>query len=190
MNHADIIVIGAGIAGASVAAHLAETHRVSCSSAKIVPAITRPAAPRRCSRRSTATPSIRALTRASRKFLFEPPPDSPRAADAPARVPLHRDGSAARGAAASLRALPDIAPATRPVEVRRSARALPHPARGLRGGGPARARFRRYRRARPAPGVPAPVPEARRPAGQRMHPVRRARARHGEAGPCARERSA
>src|SRR6202046_325671 len=28
MNHADVIVVGAGIAGASVAAHLAETRRV------------------------------------------------------------------------------------------------------------------------------------------------------------------
>ncbi|HEY1889225.1 MAG TPA: FAD-dependent oxidoreductase [Steroidobacteraceae bacterium] len=50
----DILVIGAGIAGASVAAELARTHRVVVLEAEDAPGYTRPAVPRPCSRSLTA----------------------------------------------------------------------------------------------------------------------------------------
>lgn len=71
---ADIIVIGAGIAGASVAARLAETHKVQVLEMEERPGY-------HSTGRSAATyepnygpPSIRALTRAGRSF-FETPPE-------------------------------------------------------------------------------------------------------------------
>lgn len=73
MMTADIIVIGAGIAGASVAAHLASDHKVAILEMEDRPGY-------HSTGRSAATyepnygpPSIRALTRASRGF-FETPP--------------------------------------------------------------------------------------------------------------------
>src|ERR1700685_1738952 len=73
MNHADVIVIGAGIAGASVAAHLAEVRRVVLLERE-------DRAGYHSTGRSAALFTeiygnnvIRALTRASRQFLFDPP---------------------------------------------------------------------------------------------------------------------
>jgi D-arginine dehydrogenase len=106
MNHADVIVIGAGIAGASVAAHLAEAQRVVLLERE-------DRAGYHSTGRSAAlfteiygNTVIRALTRASRKFLFEPPAGF-------AEGPLTRP----RGCL-YVAALPDVAPATRPLEVR------------------------------------------------------------------------
>lgn len=72
-NDSDIIVIGAGIAGASVAAHLARDCKVIVLEAEERPGY-------HSTGRSAATfepnygpPSIRALTRAARRFFEEPP---------------------------------------------------------------------------------------------------------------------
>src|SRR5215213_777096 len=73
-NESDIIVIGAGIAGASVAAHLARDCKVIVLEAEERPGY-------HSTGRSAATfepnygpPAIRALTRAARRF-FETPPE-------------------------------------------------------------------------------------------------------------------
>ena len=97
---ADIIVIGAGIAGASVAARLAETHKVQVLEMEERPGY-------HSTGRSAATyepnygpPSIRALTRAGRSF-FETPPEGFAAAPLVSRrptisvVPEHQQSQAA-----------------------------------------------------------------------------------------------
>ena len=118
MNHADIIVIGAGIAGASVAAHLAESKRVVLLERE-------ERAGYHSTGRSAAlfteiygNPVIRALTRASRKFLFDPPSGF---AEGPLTRPrgcLYIATEAQLEALHAFAALPDVAPATRPATLR------------------------------------------------------------------------
>jgi len=118
MNHADVIVIGAGIAGASVAAHLAEAQSVVLLERE-------DRAGYHSTGRSAAlfteiygNTVIRALTRASRKFLFEPPAGF---ADGPLTRPrgcLYVATQTQLGSLRDFAALPDVAPATRPLEVR------------------------------------------------------------------------
>lgn len=125
MTETDIIVIGAGIAGASVAAHLAETHRVILAEQE-------DRAGYHSTGRSAAlfteiygNTVIRALTRASRKFLFAPPPDF---TDAPLTRPRGCLFIATEAQVETLRqfaALPDIAPATRSVSVAEARRMCP-----------------------------------------------------------------
>jgi len=55
IRHGEVIVIGAGIAGASVACELAATRRVLLLEREGQPAITPPAARPLCSPRPTAT---------------------------------------------------------------------------------------------------------------------------------------
>src|ERR1700679_1439260 len=119
----DIIVIGAGIAGASVAAHLAETRRVLLLEREERPGYHSTGRSAALFTEIYGNATIRALTRASRDFLFDPPPGfsegplprrrgcrrGPRLpvrsparfqrgpADAPARMPVYRDhGATAR----------------------------------------------------------------------------------------------
>src|ERR1700759_3562044 len=73
MSASDIIIIGAGIAGASAAAELARTHRVTLLEREAMPGY-------HSTGRSAALFSeiyggapVRALSRASRDFLFNPP---------------------------------------------------------------------------------------------------------------------
>ena len=117
MIQTDIIVIGAGIAGASVAAHLAETHRVILLEQE-------DRAGYHSTGRSAAlfteiygNPVIRALTRASRKFLFAPPPDFTEGPLTHPRGCLFIATAAQVETLRQFAALPDIAPATRPVSV-------------------------------------------------------------------------
>jgi D-arginine dehydrogenase len=117
MTETDIVVIGAGIAGASVAAHLAETHRVILIEQE-------DRAGYHSTGRSAAlfteiygNTVIRALTRASRKFLFSPPQDF---TESPLTHPRGCLFIATAAQVETLRrfaALPDIAPATRSVSV-------------------------------------------------------------------------
>jgi D-arginine dehydrogenase len=115
VSHADIIVIGAGIAGASVAAHLAETHCVILTEGEERPGYHATGRSAALFTEIYGNSLIRALTRASRTFLFAPPPSF-------SESPLIRSRGclyiATAGQMESLRkfaALPDIAPATRPV---------------------------------------------------------------------------
>ena len=74
MSTFDFAVVGAGMAGASLAWQLAADGACCCWSANPSPATTPPAARPRCSWRATARRPIRALTRASRAFYEAPPP--------------------------------------------------------------------------------------------------------------------
>jgi D-arginine dehydrogenase len=125
MTETDIVVIGAGIAGASVAAHLAETHRVILTEQE-------DRAGYHSTGRSAAlfteiygNPVIRALTRASRKFLFAPPPDFTEGPLTHPRGCLFIATAAQVETLRQFAALPDIAPATRPVSVVEARRMCP-----------------------------------------------------------------
>jgi D-arginine dehydrogenase len=74
MTHdTDVLIVGAGIAGASVAAFLAPTHRVVVLEAESQPGYHSTGRSAAMFMESYGTPTIRALTRASRAF-FEAPP--------------------------------------------------------------------------------------------------------------------
>jgi D-arginine dehydrogenase len=69
----DILVIGAGIAGASVAAELARTHRVVVLEAEDAPGYHSTGRSAAVFSESYGNQVVRALTRASRDFLYDPP---------------------------------------------------------------------------------------------------------------------
>lgn len=71
----DILVIGAGIAGASVAAELARTHRVVVLEAEDAPGYHSTGRSAAVFSESYGNEAVRALTRASRDFFYHPPAD-------------------------------------------------------------------------------------------------------------------
>lgn len=74
MTHdSEVLIVGAGIAGASVAAFLSPTHRVTLLEAESQPGYHSTGRSAAMFMESYGTPTIRALTRASRAF-FEAPP--------------------------------------------------------------------------------------------------------------------
>lgn len=74
MNHdTDVLIVGAGIAGASIAAFLAQTHRVTLLEAESQPGYHSTGRSAAMFMESYGTPTIRALTRASRAFYTQPP---------------------------------------------------------------------------------------------------------------------
>ncbi|TXC65358.1 FAD-binding oxidoreductase [Piscinibacter aquaticus] len=70
----DVLIVGTGIAGASIAAFLAPTHRVVLLEAESQPGYHSTGRSAAMFMESYGTPTIRALTRASRAF-FETPPE-------------------------------------------------------------------------------------------------------------------
>ena len=74
MTHeTDVIVVGGGIAGASLAAFLSESHRVLLLEAESQPGYHSTGRSAAMFMESYGTPTIRALTRASRAFYTAPP---------------------------------------------------------------------------------------------------------------------
>lgn len=69
----EIIVVGAGIAGASVAAHLSETHNVAILEMEERPGYHTTGRSAAAFEPNYGPPSIRALTRAARRFFENPP---------------------------------------------------------------------------------------------------------------------
>lgn len=70
----DVLIVGAGIAGASIASFLAPTHRIVLLEAESQPGYHSTGRSAAMFMESYGTPTIRALTRASRAF-FEAPPE-------------------------------------------------------------------------------------------------------------------
>jgi D-arginine dehydrogenase len=112
----DIIVIGAGIAGASVAAHLAETRRVLLLEREDRPGYHSTGRSAALFTEIYGSAPIRALTRASRKFLFEPPPGFASGPLTRPRGCMHIATAAQLEALRRFRAAPDIACATRALD--------------------------------------------------------------------------
>ncbi|MDZ4869920.1 MAG: FAD-dependent oxidoreductase, partial [Alphaproteobacteria bacterium] len=71
---ADVIVIGAGIAGASVAYELSTTHRVLLLEREPQPGLHSTGRSAAIFSEIYGNPVIRGLSRATRDFLFSPPP--------------------------------------------------------------------------------------------------------------------
>jgi D-arginine dehydrogenase len=121
----DVLVIGAGMAGASVAAHLAERRRVVLLDAEDRPG-------HHSTGRSAAlfteiygNEVIRALTRASRAFLEAPPAPFRTATLLRRRGCVYIAGESQLAALAAFAALPDVAPATHAVSVETALRLCP-----------------------------------------------------------------
>ena len=109
-THADILVIGAGIAGASVAAHLAETRSVILVEREERPGYHSTGRSAALFTEIYGNATIRALTRASRRFLFEPPAGFCESPLMRPRGCLYIATSEQLAALGEFRALPDIAP--------------------------------------------------------------------------------
>ena len=109
----DIVVIGAGIAGASIAAHLAETHQVLLIEREDRPGYHSTGRSAALFTEIYGNSVIRALTRASRSFLFAPPPGFTETALIHPRGCLYIATAEQLGPLRDFAALPDIAPATR-----------------------------------------------------------------------------
>jgi len=125
MSQSDVIVVGAGIAGASVAAHLAKTRRVVLIEGEERPGYHSTGRSAALFTEIYGNSLIRSLTRGSRGFLFGPPP-------AFAEVPLARPRGCLYIATADQSAAlkdfanqPDIRPATRPMSADEARRLCP-----------------------------------------------------------------
>lgn len=114
-EHFDVVVIGAGIAGASVAALLAAHGRVAVLERESQPGYHATGRSAALFSEIYGNPAIRALTRASREFLFAPAADFAAASLVQARGTLY---VARRDQLALLHdyaALPDVAAAVNPL---------------------------------------------------------------------------
>jgi len=117
MSALDVIVIGAGMAGASVAAHLAERHRVLLIEAEDRPGYHSTGRSAALFTEIYGNEVIRALTRASRSFLESPPAAFHPDALLRARGCLYIATAAQVDALRAFAALPDVAPATHAISV-------------------------------------------------------------------------
>ena len=111
----DIIVIGAGIAGASVSADLARTHRVAVLEREDFPGYHSTGRSAALFSEIYGNSAVRALSRASREFFYAPPHDF---ADNPLvqrRGALHIAGAQQMRQIERFSANPDVAPSIRQI---------------------------------------------------------------------------
>ena len=120
MNEADFMVIGAGMAGASIAAHLAERSSVILLEREPRPGYHSTGRSAALFSEIYGNPVIRLLTRASRPFLFNPPADFTLDALVQPRGSLFIANAAQLQTIQAFAALPDVAPATRVVSSRQA----------------------------------------------------------------------
>src|ERR1700761_6009552 len=108
---ADIVVIGAGIAGASVAAMLAETHTVIVLERESFAGMHSTGRSAALFSEIYGSSPVRALSRASRDFLYSPPPGFVEAPLVRQRGALHIASAGQLADLEAFCALPDVAPA-------------------------------------------------------------------------------
>lgn len=107
---ADVVVIGAGIAGASAAAALAQTHKVIVLEREPFPGMHSTGRSAALFSEIYGSPAIRALSRASREFLYSPPANFVEAAIVRPRGALHIASAAQIDRLDAFCALPDVGP--------------------------------------------------------------------------------
>lgn len=110
---ADIVVIGAGIAGASAAAELARTHKVVVLEREAFPGMHSTGRSAALFSEIYGSGPIRALSRASRDFLYAPPAGFAETPIVRQRGALHIASKSQMGELEAFCALPDVAPAIR-----------------------------------------------------------------------------
>lgn len=110
---ADAVVIGAGIAGASAAAALAQTHKVIVLEREAFPGMHSTGRSAALFSEIYGSPVIRALSRASRQFLYSPPEGFVDAPIVRPRGALHIASTAQMAKLEAFCALPDVAPSIR-----------------------------------------------------------------------------
>ncbi|HZZ70178.1 MAG TPA: FAD-binding oxidoreductase [Phenylobacterium sp.] len=108
---ADVVIIGAGIAGASAAAELAATHKVVVIERESFPGMHSTGRSAALFSEIYGSAPIRALSRASRDFLYRPPVGFVDAPVVRQRGALHIAAAAQLDALEAFCALPDVAPA-------------------------------------------------------------------------------
>jgi len=113
MKTTDVIVIGAGIAGASTAAALAQTHKVAVLEREGFPGMHSTGRSAALFSEIYGSGPIRALSRASREFLYSPPEGFVEAPIVRPRGVLHIASVAQMAKLDAFSALPDVAPAIR-----------------------------------------------------------------------------
>jgi len=111
---ADIVVIGAGIAGASAAAELARTHKVIVLEREAFPGMHSTGRSAALFSEIYGSVPVRALSRASREFLYSPPKGFVDAPIVRPRGALHIASAAQMAKLDAFCALPDVAPSIRP----------------------------------------------------------------------------
>ena len=109
----DVLVIGAGIAGASAAAMLAETHKVAVLERESFPGMHSTGRSAALFSEIYGSAPVRALSRASRDFLYDPPAGFAEAPIVRARGALHIATAAQLDALEAFANLPDVAPSVR-----------------------------------------------------------------------------
>jgi D-arginine dehydrogenase len=112
-NTADVVVIGAGIAGASVAAALASTRKVIVLEREAFPGMHSTGRSAALFSEIYGSEVIRALSRASREFLYSPPDGFVDAPIVRPRGALHIASAVQMAKLDAFCALPDVAPAIR-----------------------------------------------------------------------------
>jgi D-arginine dehydrogenase len=109
----DVLVIGAGMAGASVAAHLAESRRVLVIEREPQPGYHSTGRSAALFSAIYGSEPVRALSRASRDFFYAPPEGFAEAALVRTRGALHIANAEQRERLDAFAVLPDVAPDTR-----------------------------------------------------------------------------
>jgi D-arginine dehydrogenase len=110
---ADVVVIGAGIAGASAAARLADGLKVVVLEREPFPGMHSTGRSAALFSEIYGSAPVRALSRASRDFLYTPPDGFAEAPIVRARGVLHVASAAQTAALEAFASLPDVAPAVR-----------------------------------------------------------------------------
>ncbi|HEY3812750.1 MAG TPA: FAD-binding oxidoreductase [Caulobacteraceae bacterium] len=114
-NEYDIVVIGAGMAGASVAAHLASDRRVLVLEREGQPGYHSTGRSAALFSAIYGSEPVRALSRASHEFLFAPPSGFAEAPLVRARPAMHIASAEQVERLAKFAALPDVAPVSRTI---------------------------------------------------------------------------
>jgi D-arginine dehydrogenase len=111
LETADVVVIGAGIAGASAAANLAGDRRVIVLEREAFPGMHSTGRSAALFSEIYGSAPVRALSRASRDFLYDPPPGFAEAPLVRTRGALHVASAEQLADLDAFAALPDVAPA-------------------------------------------------------------------------------